>query len=211
MPIKAVVFDAFGTILKIEAGGHPYRQLLRAGRMQGRRPKPEDAHQIMTLNLGLAEAADHFGIKMETADLQRLTASLGAEVVGIQPYEDAIEAIALLRQHGVRIGVCSNLAKPYGAAIMRLFPGLDGYAFSYEEGVTKPHPAIYRSICQKLGVAPGDYFGASAARVVMIGDSIGCDRDGPRGVGMMGFHLDRSWKGDFADLVRFARLVIEEL
>ncbi|AZG86593.1 haloacid dehalogenase [Pseudomonas floridensis] len=211
MPIKAVAFDAFGTILKIEAGVNPYRQLLREGRIQGRRPKPDDAHQIMTLNLDLAEAAEHFGIKMEAADLQRLTASLDAEVAGIQPYEDAIEAIALLRQHGVRIGVCSNLAKPYRAAIMRLFPGLDGYAFSYEEGVSKPHPAIYRSICQKLGVVPGDYFGTNAIQVAMIGDSIKCDRDGPRGVGMMGFHLDRSGKGNFADLVRFARLVIEEL
>lgn len=211
MSIKVVVFDAFGTILKIEAGVHPYRQLLREGRIQGRRPKPDDAHQIMTLNLDLAEAAEHFGIKMETADLQRLTASLDAEVAGIQPYEDAIEAIALLRQQGIQIGVCSNLAKPYGAAIMCLFPGLDGYAFSYEEGVTKPHPAIYRSICQKLGVAPGDYFGTNAIQVAMIGDSVKCDRDGPRGVGMMGFHLDRSGKGDFADLVRFAQLVIEEL
>lgn len=94
---------------------------------------------------------------------------------------------------------------------MRLFPDLDGYAFSYEEGVSKPHPAIYRSICEKLGVTPGDYFGRNAIQVAMIGDSRKCDRDGPRGVGMMGFHLDRSGEVGFADLVRFAQLVIEEL
>ena len=61
-----------------------------------------------------------------------------------------------------------------------------------------------------LGVAPGDYFGTNAAQVAMIGDSMKCDRDGPREAGLMGFYLDRTWKSGFANLVQFARLVVEE-
>lgn len=39
----------------------------------------------------------------------------------------------------------------------------------------------------------------------MIGDSKRCDRDGPRSVGIMGFHLDRTGRGSLNDLVQFAK------
>lgn len=208
MPIKAAVFDAFGTILRITIGSHPFRRLLQEGRKQGRRPKPDDAHQIMTRNLDLPEIAEHFGIQIGVAELKKLSLELDAEVDTIQPYQDAIEAIALLRSHDIKVGVGSNLAKPYGAALKRLFPDLDAYALSYELGVIKPDPEIYQSICRMLGIAPGHLFERNANQVAMIGDSIRCDRNGPREVGIRGFHLNRSGEGDFADLVEFARVVI---
>jgi hypothetical protein len=58
MTINAVMLDAFGTLLKIQNGVHPYRQILQRGRKQGRRPQLDDAHTLMTRRLGLAEAAD---------------------------------------------------------------------------------------------------------------------------------------------------------
>lgn len=208
MPIKAVVLDAFGTILRITTGSHPFRRLLQEGRRQGRRPKPNDALQILTLNLDLSEIAEHFGIQIGAADLQKLTLELNAEVDTIQPYQDAVEAIALLRSHEIQVGVCSNLAKPYGAALKRLFPDLDGYALSYELGAIKPHTEVYMSICKTLEVFPGHLFERNADQVAMIGDSVRCDRDGPREVGIMGFHLSRSGEGEFADLLQFAKAVV---
>jgi len=45
--------------------------------------------------------------------------------------------------------------------------------------------------------------------VMMIGDSKKCDQDGPRQVGIMGYHLDRSRGGRFGDLLEFARFVTD--
>ncbi len=91
----------------------------------------------------------------------------------------------------------------------KLLPDLNAYSFSYELGVTKPDPAIYRAVCHDLGVVPGHLFGG-AAQVAMIGDSPRCDRDGPRAIGIKGFHLDRSGSGAIRNLVQFAELVAEQ-
>lgn len=76
----------------------------------------------------------------------------------------------------------------------------------------KPDPSIYLSLCRKLGVwAPHAALekAREKGRVVMIGDSRKCDRDGPRAVGIVGYHLDRSGQGKISDLVQFASLVTD--
>lgn len=206
MTINAVLFDAFGTLLKIQNGVHPYRQILQRGRQQGRRPQPDDAHTLMTRRLGLAEAADHFEIKVSTEDLQNIQTQLDEELAGIQAYPDAIDAVNLLKDADVRVAVCSNLAMPYGAAVRRLFPQMDAYGFSYELGWTKPDPEIYFGTCRMLGMQPASHHGAS--QTVMVGDSLRCDHDGPQAVGIGGFFLDRSGNTGFSNLLEFAQFVI---
>ena len=85
-------------------------------------------------------------------------------------------------------------------------PRLDAYGFSYEIGAMKPDPIIYRSVCRDLGVQPGQQLGGD--RVVMVGDSIRCDRDGARAAGLAGFHLSRTGRGDFSNLIEFANAVL---
>src|SRR5471032_2109265 len=131
---KAVIFDAFGTLLKIGEGVHPFRQILRAGIEQGRRPKPTDAKVLMTHALDLQGAADHFGITITPEHIQRIQAQLDAELLSIQPFAEAQEAIDLLRANHIKVAVCSNLAQPYGAAVDRVFPHLDVYGYSYAVG-----------------------------------------------------------------------------
>jgi len=206
MVYKAAIFDAFGTIIQIKSGVHPYRQVIKEGIRQGRRPQADDAHVLLTLNLSLPEAAEHLGIKIAAARLSEIEDALEGEISAIEAYPDALEAIALLQAHHVLVGVCSNLAAPYGAAVKRLFPKLDAYAFSYELGVIKPNPTIYQAACQMLGGVPGNIFGSE--RVVMIGDSLRCDCHGPREVGIIGVHLDRSGLGRVSNLIDFANHVI---
>ncbi|WPX63538.1 HAD family hydrolase [Pseudomonas sp. MH10] len=121
--------------------------------------------------------------------------ALEREVSSIKPYPDAVEAMAQLRDAGVKIGICSNLAAPYGSVVRDIFPKMHGYAFSYELGVMKPDPLIYQAVCEQMGVMPGQYFSGAIGRVFMIGDSRRCDRDGPRAVGVFGLHLDRTGLG----------------
>jgi HAD superfamily hydrolase (TIGR01549 family) len=207
--ISAVVFDAFGTLLNFQNKRHPFRQLLKEGIVGGRRASPGDVRVLMSNPWSLKDAADQLGIRVSLARLQALQDDLDREVASITAFEDGIEAVGLLRAEGVRVGICSNLCKPYGAAVLQAFPDLDGYAFSYQVGAMKPDALIYQSICSALQVTPGHLFGGQHDQIAMVGDSLKCDQDGPRAVGMLGFHLDRSGRGGVRDLVQFAQLVIE--
>ncbi|MGZ0701499.1 HAD family hydrolase [Pseudomonas piscis] len=135
--------------------------------------------------------------------------ALQAEVDSIEAYPDAIQAIAMLQERGVALGVCSNLAKPYGAAVKRLFPSMDAYVFSFEVGAARPDPRIYQALLEMIDARPGQSAGATAPGRWMVGDSARCDRDGARAVGIKGHYLDRSGASTIQDLVQFADLILE--
>lgn len=208
MTYQAIIFDAFGTILKIQAGVHPYRQMLREGMKHGRRPRPDDTVRIMTFNGSLSACADALEIQIQPQRLAEIEAVLEQEVAGIEAYPDALEAVSFLQQHLLPIGVCSNLAQPYARAVRRHFPKLQGYTFSFEVGAVKPAPIIYESACMTFGVDLAH--DSDSRRIVMVGDSLRCDCHGARSMGMTGIHLDRSRPGRIANLVDFANLVVSE-
>lgn len=202
--VKAVVFDAYGTVMKVHMGCHPYRQILRHGREQGRRASPDDARVIMSKPLSLQEAADHFGITVPSHELRRIQAELDNELRAIEPYEDALTAIQTLKSVGIKVAICSNLAMPYREPIEKHFQNLDAYGYSFAVGALKPDPRIYQNVLDQLGVDAGDAW--------MIGDSKRCDRDGPTAVGIKGHYLARSGQagdGDFAELKGFAAALLD--
>lgn len=199
----AVIFDLFGTLLEIRNRQNPYRRLLRLGSQQGRAASPGDLRWIMTNACGLQEAADFFGIKLSSIQLTELQSCLELELGSITLFEEALPALDLLRDRQIKIGVCSNLGGPYCSVARNLLPGLDGYALSAEVGLMKPDRAMYQHICTQLDVAPNQLSGSNAPNVLMIGDSRRCDADGPRVVGIQGYHLDRSGAGRFCDLLEF--------
>ncbi|OLU16683.1 hypothetical protein BVH01_08850 [Pseudomonas sp. PA1(2017)] len=207
MKIAAVIFDVFGTVISIEDRRNPHLQLLRLGRQQGRWPRPGDVQMIMTHELGWQELARYVDIRVSHEQLQHLAEELEAELSSLQVYSDAAPAIALLQSAGVKVGLCSNLASGYGQAVRALLPSLDAYAFSYEVGAMKPDPLIYYTACCEMRVAPKEQLWGG--RVVMIGDSIRCDRDEARAAGLAGFHLSRAGRGEFSNLIEFARAVLE--
>lgn len=149
--VKAVIFDAFGTVLKIQQGLHPYRQILRQGRAQGRRVRADDAEVIMTNPLSLRGAAEHFGITLPEDELARIQNDLDKELRRIELYEDAHAAIAALKGAGIKVAICSNLAMPYQEPLERLFPNLDAFGYSFAVGALKPDPRIYQAVLDQLG------------------------------------------------------------
>ncbi|WP_054989149.1 HAD family hydrolase [Pseudomonas coronafaciens] len=206
--IGAVVLDAFGTIVRITQRTNPYLDLIRESQRQGRVSGSAALRLLMTTDLAFDEAAALLGVSLTSAKLGQLSQALAVELSSIQPFTDATEAISRLKSAGMKVGICSNLAAPYGPVIRRLFPGLDVYAFSYALGIMKPDPEIYRSVSSQMGIELGHYLSQDSASAVMIGDSKRCDQDGPRSIGMMGFHLDRKSRGSMSDLLQFADLVI---
>ncbi len=96
----------------------------------------------------------------------------------------------------------------YGPVVERIFPHLGAYGFSYRIGVMKPHAAIYQQTCDLLNVWPENEL-SGQRRIVMIGDSERCDRDGPGQVGIKGYLLRRNGVGA-SNLSHFARSVLSD-
>lgn len=175
--IRAVVFDAFGTLCKIEDKRWPFTRLMKS--TSNRR---EARDFILTHAVGIRDAAASLGCQ-EIA-VEELEQELEQELASIRLYDDAIDALTHARALGLRIGIASNLAAPYAAPINALLPfELDAYAWSFEVGSKKPDPAIYEWVCRRLRVAPSE--------VLMVGDTLSADYFGATAYGMPALHLDR--------------------
>ena len=139
--MKAVLFDAFGTLVEIMDKRNPFK---RAG--AGR--------EVMTQNTSLECYTDDPAIHRD----------LVAELASIIVYDDVIPTLRRLRGQGIKIGIASNLARPYGEEVMRMLgEHVDMLHYSFLEGRLKPDPHFFLSACRRLGFAPEE--------VTMIGDN----------------------------------------
>lgn len=93
-----------------------------------------------------------------------------------QPYADAAEVLAGLRERGIRVAVVSNIGwdlRPVFRA-HGLDPYVDAYVLSYEHEIQKPDTRLFALACDALGVDPRD--------TLMVGDDRGAD-GGAAGLG----------------------------
>ncbi|MET7730135.1 HAD-IA family hydrolase [Streptomyces sp. NPDC005402] len=81
-----------------------------------------------------------------------------------QPYPDAAEVLRALRERGTKVGVVSNIGWDLRPILRAhgLDPYVDVYVLSYEHGIQKPDPRLFKTACTALGVEPRD--------VLMVGD-----------------------------------------
>jgi HAD superfamily hydrolase (TIGR01549 family) len=96
--------------------------------------------------------------------------------------------IQTLKENGFKVGLCSNLAQPYGQCLTSLLPEFDFRALSYELGLMKPMPEIYSAVCTGMNLEPSE--------ILFVGDSKSCDYLGPVLAGMQALHLKRGQNGD---------------
>ncbi len=171
---RAIVFDAFGTLIRYTVRLSPY------GRLLDESGRPMDRLTCLTRDVPLATLAIEAGVGDEV-DL--MATDLAEELHGLRLFAEVPDVLAKARAAGLRLAVCSNLAHEYGPAVRGLVPDLDAYVLSYEVGVAKPHPTMYRLACAELGCAPSE--------AVFVGDSKRCDFDGPQAYGMQARWLDR--------------------
>ena len=102
---------------------------------------------------------------------------------GFTLYDDALPALAALREHGVLIGLISNGSRDLEEFVVHHGLDVDCAVGSRAFGRTKPHPEIFRHALAQLGVEPEE--------AAMIGDSYEDDIEGARALGMKAFLLDR--------------------
>jgi HAD superfamily hydrolase (TIGR01493 family) len=182
--VKAILFDVYGTLVEILDKRAPFRKLIEIGRSQGRQPSVKDSRLLMGQPIRLIQAAELLGIRLTDADCERLEQDLKAEVASIAPFVDTLPVLHELKKRGFKLGLCSNLALDYATPIEAILPfPLDAHVWSFDVGAIKPDPVIYARACQQLSCAPSE--------VLMIGDTLDADVDGPRGFGMQALLLDR--------------------
>lgn len=169
--IRAVLFDFSGTLFRLEHESlAEHAELLRAltapvGIADGLSPEMQDAWQRRDLDPDLhrevhVAALLAAGSTEPEAFYERLC---GAPFW--QPYPDTAEALRALAEAGVPVAVVSNIGWDL-RSVLRLHDVeryVDQVVLSYEEGVIKPDPKIFRIACDRLGVDPAD--------VLMVGDS----------------------------------------
>lgn len=207
-PVRAVLLDCLGTLLRLEPPGPRLRvELARRGIMVSE----ESAAAAFR-----AEIDHYLAHHLEGTDapsLERLRdscarvvgASLGPDAVGVpgvadpepavreamlaalrfSPYPDAAPALAGLRRAGLRLVVTSNWdcslgAVLEGAGLRRL---VDSVVTSAEVGAAKPDPAVFRAGLEAAACPSG--------AAVCVGDSLRSDVGGARAVGARAVLLAR--------------------
>tara|TARA_R110001599_G_scaffold159052_2_gene346311 strand:+ start:123520 stop:123912 length:393 start_codon:yes stop_codon:yes gene_type:complete len=108
--IKAIVFDAYGTLVIIRDPRRPYKKLLEALRQGGRAPGEEDAARIMSTACAFSEIPRLLGTELADAEIAALERDLQAELASIGLFPEVARSVAALRAAGFKIAVCSNLA-----------------------------------------------------------------------------------------------------
>ena len=98
-------------------------------------------------------------------------------------YQDTLPVLAALREHGLKIGLVSNTGRALDAFIEHHSLDVDAAVSSGAHGKTKPHPAIFQSALERLGVR--------AEEAAMVGDSPEDDVEGAKALGMRALLIDR--------------------
>lgn len=170
---RAIVFDAFGTLVDIKDKRHPIRRLIQRCAPQ---PRALLTHAVMRAPLSWEDMVTTSRLPADAA-IAALRVDLNTEIASITATPEARAFWPWLQGTNRPIGLCSNLALPYVAPCQAALPGpISAATWSCHTGFIKPEPAIYLYAAQAVGVPPTE--------VLFVGDRPTEDRLGPQAVGM---------------------------
>jgi putative hydrolase of the HAD superfamily len=207
MPIRAVIFDFYGTLAEADANRPSWSEIFA-----------EFGHELSTdatrrfWNEGVdglehdehSQSRDHYvswqhsrvRTIIEESNVPagdddelfaRLTAHLGAP--DLRAYEESARVLSVLRERGFALAICSNWDWDLHEAIQSagLAGAVDLVVSSAWVGARKPHARIYAQTLAQLGV--------DASEACFVGDTWTCDVEGPRTSGMHPVYLRRRHLG----------------
>jgi FMN phosphatase YigB (HAD superfamily) len=175
--IRAVAFDAFGTLVEIGDKRRPFARLAKEALV-------DTTRSPMTERMDLLAMSQVCGLDLAPDIFATLVGDLKLELASTRAYPEAKDVLMTLRKQGIRTAVASNLAEPYAAPIQeQLGSLLDVTCYSFELGAVKPDRAFYAALCDLLQLDP--------QQILMIGDTMRCDYLGATSAGLKALHLDR--------------------
>ena len=195
MKYRAIIFDLYGTL--VDDLRYPDRQEVKylrwsseAACILGVRSEDfvqawsdtvlrQSVGEIGTSREAYAFICDKFDVDVSDGQLGGAVAA-GLKYVNraLTPRAGVVEALAKLRDDGVKIGLISNCLADTSMLWPEtpLAPLFDVAVLSYEVGLMKPDPGIYTLACNRLGVEPND--------CLFIGDGGSGELTGATNVGM---------------------------
>jgi len=106
-------------------------------------------HRIFCINLGLAPAV--------TGEIAEELFARFQDPATFRLFPGARELVAVLRGHGLKVGVISNWSERLPVVLERLgLDGLDVVVCSALEELEKPDPRIFATACERAGVTPAE-------------------------------------------------------
>ncbi|KOP67511.1 haloacid dehalogenase [Bacillus sp. FJAT-18019] len=104
--------------------------------------------------------------------------------------QEILMMMGQLRKRGLKLGLISNCSEEEVTAyhLSPLAPYFDDVIFSYEVGIAKPNPEIYRLACERLSVSPQES--------LFIGDGRSDELRGGQNTGLTPYHA--YWYNKFA-------------
>jgi putative hydrolase of the HAD superfamily len=182
--IQAVIFDLYGTLLYLSKSSNPYFSLFKEIGLTNEELKKAKRIAITQNFDNLSNLLKK--LKREPPNnLNLYEQEINKEISSAKLYPETLNVLSKLRNKKLKIGLISNLASPYKKPFFnfRLDNFFDELIFSCDMGLQKPEKRIYQSMIEKLNIAP--------ANMIMTGDKINADFDGPKSVGMNAVHLNR--------------------
>jgi len=201
-PVRAVLFDALGTLVELEppwiglggalGPGVPTDRLVAAVRAEmayyrEHAHEGRDAESLADLRARSAEVlSSHLG--------QEVSVQVLVDSIRFTPYPDALPALEALRNRGLALVCVSNWDISLETVLERCGLGalLDGAVSSAETGARKPDPAIFGPALTIAGCAAGE--------ALFIGDTPEEDTAGAEAAGIRALLIDRDGDGDIASL-----------
>lgn len=169
-PIRAIAFDAFGTLVEIMDKRRPFRSLV-AGE-----PSNSLLRHALQNPISLRELSQQMSSPMSEERLVELEAELSAELKSVRLRPGMNLVWQAVRRAGIQIAICSNLAEPYQKPLFEHLPAEpDVSVLSFQTRLMKPQPEIYHLVCNRLGVEP--------RQVLFVGDAMQADVIGPNAIG----------------------------
>jgi putative hydrolase of the HAD superfamily len=98
-------------------------------------------------------------------------------------FEDVLPVLDELRSHSLKLGLVSNGIRDLSEFVAHHRLDVDAIVDSRSHGWVKPHPTIFQTALDRLGVG--------ADEAAMVGDSLAEDVEGARALGLRAILVDR--------------------
>ncbi|KYK26975.1 hypothetical protein AYK26_04385 [Euryarchaeota archaeon SM23-78] len=143
------------------------------------------------LNEAFTAVCKEFDLEPHDFIIEKLVGMWNKNELLANPFLETVEVLDYLKKNKIKIGLISNTPSTITRILdkFNLNKYFDGIIFSYDTGLLKTNPDMFKKLLKKMKLKPGE--------VIMIGDSIPTDVIGARGAGIKSILVDRRNRRDF--------------
>ena len=205
--MKAVIFDFYGTLAESPSWGPSWQEMIAEvgfdlpADVQDRwwndgvdgiehdEHSQSREHYVAWQHTRMQGMLDECGVPRATQDLLIERARAIGAHRHIVAYDETVAVLAELRTRGFALAICSNWDWDLEEAVESagLTGTVDVMISSAWVGARKPHPRMYETVLERIGVEPAD--------ALFVGDTWTCDVEGPRVAGLLPVYVRRAHLG----------------